>query len=250
MTKMRIFLLSALFAIVAPVRAGLLRRLPKITAAEEPQHRALFDHDMEFWDQFIHDTISTSFTVVPSLAPTAAPSESPSGEPSAAPTVSPSIPPECVLDLNIACPDCEPGPTVVEPCTARPLEIGMLYAGGDCSLSAQCQDEGKFSCTDYNGGPPSVFGEPSYIVAMDNKEREVFFEGWVPVGSTFIMDSGFERFPADQSIKTYSSNVTSEDTLLQHVLYHSSCSQNLDLLNRFGSHGKRPKMLVFSLLDW
>ena len=114
----------------------------------------------------------------------------------------------------------------------------MLYAGGDCTLSAQCQDDGKFECQDFNGGPPTTFGEKSYIVATDKDEKELFFEGWVPVGSSYIMDNNFERFPADQTIKIYSSDVTTEANLLQDVQYHSSCSQNLDLLNRFGSNGK------------
>lgn len=154
------------------------------------------------------------------------------------PSESPSIPPPCILELNLTCPDCEIDGTVVEPCTDRPLEIGMLYAGGDCALSAQCQDDGKFECEDFQGGPPTSFGELSYIVAMDKDREDLFFQGWVPVGSSYIMDNGFERFPADQNIRVYSSNVTTEENLLQNVQYHSSCSQNLDLLNRFGSHGK------------
>ena len=119
----------------------------------------------------------------------------------------------------------------------------MLYAGGDCSLSAQCQDEGKFTCQDFSGGPPTTFGEKSYIIATDVDEEQVYFQGWVPVGSSYIMDNNFERFPADQKIKIYSSDVISEANLLQDMQYHSSCSQNLDLLNRFGSNGQELQLL-------
>ena len=112
----------------------------------------------------------------------------------------------------------------------------MLYAGGDCTLSANCQPDDKFFCEDFNGGPPSTFGEPAYIVATDRDEEEVYFEGFVNVGSSYIMDNNMERFPADQTIKVYSDS--DKTNLLQDVQYHSSCSQNLDLLNRFGSHGQ------------
>lgn len=118
----------------------------------------------------------------------------------------------------------------------------MLYAGGDCTLSAQCQDD-KFLCTDFQGGPPTTFGEMSYIVATDTDGEITFFEGFVPVGSSYLMDNNFERFPADQIIRVYSSDVTTEENLLQDVQYHSSCSQNLDLLNRFGSQGKCAQLL-------
>lgn len=143
-------------------------------------------------------------------------------------------PPECVLELALDCPDCIRPNTTVENCVARPLEITMLFAGGDCNMSRNCQED-KFICEDFNGGPPHGYGDLAYIKALDTDEEQVFFEGWVPVGSLYIMQNNFERFPADQIIKVYSSDAADEASLQQMVQYHSSCSQNLDLLNRFGS---------------
>ena len=104
-------------------------------------------------------------------------------------------------------------------------------------MSRNCQDD-KFMCADFNGGPPTEFGAESWIVATDKDEEVVFYEGWSSVGSAYLMNNGFERFPADQIIRVYASeNTADESQLLQDLQYHSSCSQNLDLLNRFGSQG-------------
>lgn len=149
--------------------------------------------------------------------------------------------------MALDCPPdtCLPPNTTVVPCTDRPLEIGMLFAGGDCSFSAQCQND-KFICQDFNGGVPSTFGEEFYIQAFDDNLETLFFEGFVPIGSTYLMENGFERFPADQRIFVYRNENTTPENLLQDVQYHSSCSQNLDLLNRFGSHGE--SRLVISII--
>lgn len=96
----------------------------------------------------------------------------------------------------------------------------------------------KFMCEDFNGGPPDEPGSLAYIVATDVKGETIFFEGWSEVFSLYLMQNNMERFPADQIITVYSSDAKDEASLLQRVQYHSSCSQNLDLLNRFGSQSK------------
>jgi hypothetical protein len=74
----------------------------------------------------------------------------------------------------------------------------MLYTGGDCSTTAHCQEEGKVTCQDFNGGPNSEFGAEAYILAMDDGLEETYFEGTVAAGSAYVMENNFERFPADQ----------------------------------------------------
>ena len=105
-------------------------------------------------------------------------------------------------------------------------------------MSRNCQDD-KFMCEDFNGGPPTEYGTESWVVATDKDEEMIFYEGWISVGTAYVMNNDMERFPADQIIKVYASEDTADESqLLQNVQYHSSCSQNLDLLNRFGSQGK------------
>ena len=113
----------------------------------------------------------------------------------------------------------------------------MLYTGGDCSVSNQCQDPDKFQCTDFNGGPPdnSQVGVESWIMVTDDGFETTYFDGPVKVYERFLVENGMERFPADQVIRIWSDSSKSEAALLQEVFYHSSCSQNLDLLNRFGA---------------
>jgi len=73
---------------------------------------------------------------------------------------------------------------------------------------------------------------------MDDELSMTFFEGWVGVYETFLLTNNMERFPADQNVRVWSSDAKTDETLLQDLTYHSSCSQNLDLCNRFGSQGK------------
>lgn len=112
----------------------------------------------------------------------------------------------------------------------------MLYIGGDCSQSDNIQED-KFFCEDRNGGPPTEEGASSYIVVTDIKGKGVvYFSGFVQIGQEYPLDDGGNRFEADQFITVYSSDDTTESNILQFVQYHSSCSSNLQLKNRFGAH--------------
>lgn len=164
------------------------------------------------------------------------------------PTESPSTAPTeiCVLSVEVDCKlannnntrdgeSCEEQ-LGVEPCLERPTSATMLYNGGDCSQSDNIQPL-KFTCEDRNGGPPTEEGALSYIVVADIKGNGiVYFEGFVRVGEQYILNDNGERFAADQFITIYSSDDTSNPAnVLQAVQYHSSCSSNLELKNRFGA---------------
>ena len=108
----------------------------------------------------------------------------------------------------------------------------MLYNGGGCAQSDNTQ-ELKFTCEDFNGGPPLNEGDESYIVVTDIKGNGItYFEGLVAVGDIYSLNDAGERFEADMFITISSPD---QSTLLQMVQYHSSCSQNLELKNRFGA---------------
>jgi hypothetical protein len=175
----------------------------------------------------------------PTLAPTPEPSESPTTPPTAEPSAAPTE--ECVFDLDITCiaPDgtnsCNATPPPVEQCEGRPFEMVFLYNGGDCSQSFNVQED-KFFCTDLNGGPPTERGAVSYIVVTDLDGETIFHADFVEVGSLFTLSDGGDTFPADQLITIYSSNDTANpDNIIQSIQYHSSCSSNLFLKDRFGA---------------
>ena len=112
----------------------------------------------------------------------------------------------------------------------------FLYNGGDCDQSFNVQGD-LFFCTDLNGGPPTERGTKSYIIVTDTKDQGIIYhDDWVTVGETFTLSDGGENFEANQIITIYSSNETSNpDNIIQSIQYHSSCSSNLFLKDRFGA---------------
>jgi len=108
----------------------------------------------------------------------------------------------------------------------------MLFNGGGCEQSDNRQFL-QFTCMDMNGGPPVDEGNEAYIVVSDIKGLGItYFEGTVAVGDEFPLNDSGERFEADQSITIFTAD---QNTILQQVIYHSSCSSNLELKNRFGA---------------
>ena len=178
-------------------------------------------------------------TPEPTLAPIVAPTPPTTPEPSAMPTT------QCELNLDVNCTiingefagqACETPGVGVEPCRDRPTGATMLFNGGDCSQSDNRQFL-KFTCVDL-GPVPIGEGEMAYIVVTDAKGKGiVYHQGFVAVGSPYYLSTpeDEERFEADQRIMIYRDENTDSGNLLQEVQYHSSCSSNLELKNRFGA---------------
>jgi hypothetical protein len=120
----------------------------------------------------------------------------------------------------------------------------MLYNGGDCSQSFNVQGEQDlFECFDIGDGPPlegplgsaPVF---SFIKVVSLKDDSVIYhEDWVEVGQNYdlTLPEGEDRVEANMNITIYSTNVTEPQFQLQNLRYHSSCSANLFLKDRFGA---------------
>jgi hypothetical protein len=173
-------------------------------------------------------------------APAPVPASAPIPQPN--PPVKPPAPASCVLEVSTTCviagssssagKSCDTPSLGIEPCLERPLQITMLYNGGDCSQSDNDQLL-KFTCADSNGGPPTAEGATSYIIVTDIRGMGItYFQGTVPIGSQYILGDGVNRVEADMLINIFSTDRT---TLLQSVQYHSSCSSTLELKNRFGA---------------
>ena len=212
------------------------------------QEATLSKEDEVFWDRILEDSSvppppSASPPVsAPRSPPVSRPVSSPGSPPVSRPVTSPgSSTSQCVIELSSECTiaggdfdgeDCETTLLGVTLCTERPTGITMLFNGGGCEQSDNTQ-ELKFSCVDENGGPPVNTGEEVYIVVTDIKGLGItYFEGSVAVGETYNLGNEGERFDSDQFITIYTAD---ESTLLQKVQYHSSCSSNLELKNRFGA---------------
>ena len=141
---------------------------------------------------------------------------------------------ECLITGNssYAGQSCDVPILGVEQCQERPTAAKMLFNGGGCEQSDNTQAL-KFNCEDFNGGPPVSEGEQVFIVVTDIKGLGItYFEGIVAVGEIYDLNDNGERFEADQFITIYTAD---RNTVLEQVQYHSSCSSNLELKNRFGA---------------
>lgn len=188
-------------------------------------------------------------TPSPSANPTASPSSPPSGNPSAAPSFPPSPAPtqECGLGMSIGCTpplnadSCSTIPPFLTLCQQRPFEMIFLFNGGDCSGSFNVQPSTLFVCEDYHGGPPTQRGDVAYIVAFQLGGGEEYFAGFVEVGQEFTLLAA-TKFAANMNITIYDPGMLTDgeliaqpENILQTIIYHSSCSKNLFLKDRFGS---------------
>ena len=146
---------------------------------------------------------------------------------------------DCLPPLGAA--TCGTIPEFTTICRQRPFEMIFRYNGGDCDGSFNIQPGTLFQCFDFKGGPPIPDGELSYIIAFEFGGGESYFEGFVKVGEEFRMLAE-TKFDANMNVTIYNpgnftapSQIKTPANLLQTILYHSSCSQNLFLKDRFGS---------------
>ena len=116
----------------------------------------------------------------------------------------------------------------------------LLYTGGNCnrSYTVQIDDPGLFECEDFplNGqvGPPTEPGTVSFIQVLD-KNGEFTFRGFVNISDTLLMDGSMTekgKIGAESTTEIFDNE---GGTLLQRVRWHSSCSANLFLKDRFGA---------------
>jgi len=114
------------------------------------------------------------------------------------------------------------------------------YNGGDCSQSYTIQENDKFACFDYEwnatdgmtgSGPPAT-GLAYLKLVAEKDESVVYFDGEVEVGEAFNGTDSV-KFEADSVLYVYYDE--GQTVLMQKVNFHTSCSQNLFLKDRYGS---------------
>jgi hypothetical protein len=133
----------------------------------------------------------------------------------------------------------------------------FLFKGGDCSFSdfrrcpgnnpdyctctreklAQEDWPNKITCEDFDGGPPSPSDRGSLSWLRLEGNGEIYFEGAVAVGSSFNASTTADEVAANTDIFIYEYDETNDGpgALLQEVVYHSSCSEEMYLADTFGS---------------
>jgi hypothetical protein len=139
----------------------------------------------------------------------------------------------CVpTDANVNATTCEQLPPLVTICEQRPTWMQFKYYGGDCNQSANMQSA-KFFCTDFAPIPQDPEAE-IYLEAIPLKDPEVIlFAGNLRLNELYnVTDPSGDRLPADMNLTVYESQ---GGAILQRVQYHSSCSQNLFLKDRYGA---------------
>lgn len=190
----------------------------------------------------IPSSVSSSYpTQIPSIA-TDVPSHSPSEGPSEGPTfIDPAD--RCEISVKVTCEtsdgtvnDCNDIPVPTTLCDDNPFALKFKFNGGDCEQSSNLQPSSVFSCQDFNGGPPRLAGEQSYIVVTGTDEMSIaYFSGFVTVGDAFLVDDSGNNLADGMNITIYSSDDTRPETILQTTIFDSSCDINLFLKDRFGS---------------
>jgi hypothetical protein len=184
------------------------------------------------------DELKYNLTLTPPTPAPATPVPTPS------PTVgTTTIPPTdlCFIEVDVACipppefEDCDSILPLRERCEQRPQLLTMRYTGEDCSNGDNIQPEQLYFCEDYQGGPPTTEGATSYIIARDIKGLKTYFEGFVNVGDQYNLFDNGANLTANMNITIYSSEEQTAETLLQTIVFHSSCSSNLFLKDRYGA---------------
>lgn len=180
-------------------------------------------------------TDEDNYEIVIEVDPTPAPipplSQSPSG-----------VGEQCFISVDAECTpsglsqDCGSVVVTRTRCEGRPLAMVFRFNGGTCEQSDNIQNANLFQCFDFRGGPPTEVGETVFLVATDIKGGEIVYHAdTVAVGEEYtVSDQPFEVEP-NINITIWSSPAATPDLMLQTLVFHSSCSQNLFLKDRFGA---------------
>jgi len=124
-----------------------------------------------------------------------------------------------------------------ETCDGKLTELTLKYNGGDCTQSNNEQD-GKFECEDFNGGPTdgdveiTVFDKNGLLKLGDGSLAK---DVDVSVGDILTLEPPEDETQFQSEITILVRDPQAETGLLQKIIVHTSCSQDLRLLDIFGS---------------
>ena len=126
---------------------------------------------------------------------------------------------------------------IVSRCDVGATRIGVKYNGGACDQSFTIQPFNQFDCTDFAGSPLSTT-KPAYLhVTERNATSVVYFSGTVEAGSSYNLTNEGDRLAANSNHQVFAdeNDFLAGNSPIQIANFHTSCSQNLFLKDRFGS---------------
>lgn len=116
-------------------------------------------------------------------------------------------------------------------CITRPSAMTFVYQGGPCEQSQNGQAF-TFSCLDSTShGPPPKSG--SAAITVKSARSSEYFSGTVQVGRPFTIRSSNGFLDSELRVEIFRSG--SSAALMQSIMFHSSCSQQLGISDIFGS---------------
>lgn len=117
---------------------------------------------------------------------------------------------------------------------AKPSILTMSYTGAGCGATAHSQNPDKVSCEGDAAGAAIVRIRASNKEDPDASNARVWFDDLVVINETFdIAAANADR--TNLGSNTYVHIFDLGDTLLETIKFHTSCSQPLNLDDRFGS---------------
>jgi hypothetical protein len=115
-------------------------------------------------------------------------------------------------------------------CWSKPIALAMKYIGATCTANCNSQAAGKVIVT---GDPAGA--TPVRIVAYDAATpTRIWHDGMVSLNGNFVIDGtngGATSMGTNTGVKIYSTS----GTLLQTIIFHTSCSQPLKQNDQYGS---------------
>jgi len=112
----------------------------------------------------------------------------------------------------------------------KPTYLAMTYTGQTCTANCNAQAAGKVIVT---GDPAGA--TPVRIVVRDSSSTgTIWFDRTVALGDTFVIDPAYGG-ATTLGTNTYVQISSSSGTVLQTVLFHTSCSQPLRPGDMYGS---------------
>lgn len=116
-------------------------------------------------------------------------------------------------------------------CPSKPAAIEWVYVGGDCSESNYIQSPAGVSCS----GDPGIANPVRIVMTHNTQPSRVYFDGIVSLGETFteLGSAGHKngKVPPNTRVQIFDL----AGNLLQESDFHTSCSQPLEVGDRFGA---------------
>lgn len=157
------------------------------------------------------------------------------------PPPSPMMLTDCIINVSTFCETigglvCNNIPEVDTRCNDTPTRLRVRFNGGDCAESRNFQTKNIFACVDYNGSPSMDIGSEAFIVVNDAKGKNImYYEGYLNVGEIFDITNNGNELEEILNVTIYSSHGKSSLDILQTMVFHSSCLEDLFLKDTFGS---------------